>query len=43
MPFDKLIFDGGLKAKGVEAGGRKYTIRQQYYQGLKDLLRGGWY
>ena len=41
MPFDKLIFDGGLKARGVEAGGGKYTIKQ--YQDLQDILGVGWY
>ena len=41
MPFDKLTFDGGLKARGVEAGGGKYTIKQ--YQDLQDILGGGWY
>ena len=41
MPFDKLIFDGGLKVRGVEAGGGKYTVNQ--YQDLQDILGGGWY
>ena len=35
MPFDMLIFDGGLKARGVEAGGGKYTIKP--YQDLQDI------
>ena len=41
MPFDRLIFDGGLKARAVEAGGGKYTIKQ--YQDLQDILGEGWY
>ena len=45
MPFHvtKLIFDGGLKARGVEVGWRKYTIKQ--YEDLQDILKleGRWY
>ena len=41
LPFDKLIFYGGLKARGVEAGGGKYTIKQ--YQDVQDILGEGWW
>lgn len=41
MPFDKLLFDGGLKARGVNAGCGKYTIMQ--YSDLHDILGADWY
>lgn len=41
--FDKVLFDGGLKARGVGADGgrRRYTIRE--YSDLSDILGSEWY
>ena len=41
LELDKLMFDGGLKARGVSVGSGKFTIRQ--HSDLQDILGANWY